>query len=1267
MSRTKRRGIGKFRFFTCFSGVSANDVETYSGINPVDVQQRRNDVIGKIVQRDMEVLENNHLHHNEPVGSDTATEEVHKTTKSKQEIDLETENSVLKAKIRELEDKRHHEKILIIFNIVEPPNTLDKSKQEFINVSNKGSFSKGNYPSDSFITQQESSKQEDGQHLLMLKECLETKESELHDLQLQLTSIKDEFLRFRHQSESNAEDYERKVESLSDQLLQMKTTSRGFPQRVTSSHGGTSICDESYSIDAEQSTIHESSMDEMEEYHKKIYQLTQSLRSLSIKQKDLQRRLVEAEEERDHFKSVTVDLQQQVDVSSPETCVQLRALIQELETEISRLEQDNEDLYNQVQSGSVPMSHGGLTEDGRSPSELQMISKSEELVDCSLDIMGEMANVASENELGISLSYVQYAGLLAAIQKAIKQFEEAKLSPDTTTNTLEVLDRSLNSSLSISAVRVRGPKGEGQKRIHQLRSMLKDKEASLQSLQGMLCELEEDIKGHQSLSVQQEVQLEYLKQQLSSPERVIQLTWEIENLKRKSEDNQRELKALRDLQDQQQQELAIQWQSKQQAVAEKLSQHHSLSTYSQQLDHVIEVHEALQSEKQELEDALQEAKNETEKTRKELGEQVEDLERQLKSERCRPRGLLSPQDCQEILDQLNLTQEALKGSTEFLVQFQDLLSAFYKLHELCKEWKTETEFAKNAFLEEMDFIKEKLKIAEGLKLRAEQEKSGLQEILSLTSETTSQEIINLQNQVQDLTTKLADKNEVLQQTMNKISQQDIQIHQLQQKLTNKESELDSEKQDLDKQFQTVLNERSLLEERVRNYKQVIAGLNKDLGSYDVRLKEATKQQESHLSSFRIEQEKREVLENTVQELKQQLIDFESHCARFDELEEAVEILMNQKQDLRSQLEDLRKQDKSKEQEISLLQEELNELKDKISEGVKERLSLQQQLSNAKQQLIDENANWEAEFSKIGDLEIPRDQWKQPVTTLVQHCETKVLQNCAKETEAKIEKMKLELEESVEKLNVLVMDGKHQLQDVEEENWNLQEKIENLQNEMKHRESSLRQEITELKVSSEGRISELMEELKETKSLYDELEQESQEIVEQWKTQLEEKTQQMSEVQEKARELMQEKEKEITQLKQPRIPVITEITPASSDDDNQSEMELDPDQSTIHRLKNEVLNLKKSLADSEYTHELRDRACQVLKAEIQECQRSKQRENVDMEYVKNVLVNAFENDTLPKSSPMLMVLARLLHFSPEEIERIKKTPISTPRSSPWPFL
>lgn len=52
-------------------------------------------------------------------------------------------------------------------------------------------------------------------------------------------------------------------------------------------------------------------------------------------------------------------------------------------------------------------------------------------------------------------------------------------------------------------------------------------------------------------------------------------------------------------------------------------------------------------------------------------------------------------------------------------------------------------------------------------------------------------------------------------------------------------------------------------------------------------------------------------------------------------------------------------------------------------------------------------------------------------------------------------------------------------------------------------------------------------------------------------------------------------------------------------------------------------------------------------------RSDARGSVNVDYVKNVLLNGFESGELSNDTSMVPVLARLLHFSPAEIERIKQ--------------
>ena len=51
-------------------------------------------------------------------------------------------------------------------------------------------------------------------------------------------------------------------------------------------------------------------------------------------------------------------------------------------------------------------------------------------------------------------------------------------------------------------------------------------------------------------------------------------------------------------------------------------------------------------------------------------------------------------------------------------------------------------------------------------------------------------------------------------------------------------------------------------------------------------------------------------------------------------------------------------------------------------------------------------------------------------------------------------------------------------------------------------------------------------------------------------------------------------------------------------------------------------------------------------------RNDARGSVDVDYVKNVVLNGFQSGELSSDSSMLPVLARLLHFSPAELQRIK---------------
>lgn len=68
---------------------------------------------------------------------------------------------------------------------------------------------------------------------------------------------------------------------------------------------------------------------------------------------------------------------------------------------------------------------------------------------------------------------------------------------------------------------------------------------------------------------------------------------------------------------------------------------------------------------------------------------------------------------------------------------------------------------------------------------------------------------------------------------------------------------------------------------------------------------------------------------------------------------------------------------------------------------------------------------------------------------------------------------------------------------------------------------------------------------------------------------------------------------------------------------------------------------------------RDTAQAVAKQEIAELRRQNKREGLDLTYLKNVILGGFESGELSTRSSMLPVLARLLEFSPAELDRARK--------------
>lgn len=117
--------------------------------------------------------------------------------------------------------------------------------------------------------------------------------------------------------------------------------------------------------------------------------------------------------------------------------------------------------------------------------------------------------------------------------------------------------------------------------------------------------------------------------------------------------------------------------------------------------------------------------------------------------------------------------------------------------------------------------------------------------------------------------------------------------------------------------------------------------------------------------------------------------------------------------------------------------------------------------------------------------------------------------------------------------------------------------------------------------------------------------------------------------------------------------VMETTPATSQTEDDVPSYNTVMGSTVIELQNKVQELEAALEESERTHELRDRASQVLKQEVEDLKRASKRSDIDVDYLKAVLVKSFSCGELDSKSPMFDVISRLLHFSPKEVEEAKK--------------
>eukprot|EP00884_Botryococcus_braunii_P017593 jgi/Botrbrau1/4517/Bobra.60_2s0008.1 len=255
----------------------------------------------------------------------------------------------------------------------------------------------------------------------------------------------------------------------------------------------------------------------------------------------------------------------------------------------------------------------------------------------------------------------------------------------------------------------------------------------------------------------------------------------------------------------------------------------------------------------------------------------------------------------------------------------------------------------------------------------------------------------------------------------------------------------------------------------------------------------------------------------------------------------------------------------------------------------------------------------------------------------------------------------------------------------------EQRMAHLENELQEREQKLTEKLQE----AERRVEEA-EQLGELDAArlareVDDVATASRFQIASWKAKCEGLQQELVEVKQRAVDLLEEKERE---LRAARAKPQSEGRPASSTAGTEGPplpdlahltvsqgANLEPHQGQaggdvsngqamhLAALSAKVSQLQAALAESENTHRLRDQAQEVAKEEINELRRQIGREGVNVEYLKGVIVGAFESGEFPRTSAMLPVLERLLHFSPADLERInrqkKRTAIRAPTTPRTP--
>jgi len=319
----------------------------------------------------------------------------------------------------------------------------------------------------------------------------------------------------------------------------------------------------------------------------------------------------------------------------------------------------------------------------------------------------------------------------------------------------------------------------------------------------------------------------------------------------------------------------------------------------------------------------------------------------------------------------------------------------------------------------------------------------------------------------------------------------------------------------------------------------------------------------------------------------------------------------------------------------------------------------------------------------------RSTWSSSLAAAVNTVEQNARQKTSEELEASMDAMSAkvgELEEELEEKakEIKTLNDKNSAEEDADREGDLEGEVSRLKDQLADSEAEVE--------TQRQMVAEMTERLDESKLEKEQIGMEAAEVVNkelaEWKEKYDQISEELKSVRSRARMMMEAKDKElqaskarvmmedspvklpetklpevelpeaeVLEMKLPETPVKDHPLPLAQDDESNGMQDLRAKLEEANKL---VLSLQDALEDSERTHELRDVSEQCLKDEIKEMRRSEKRGNVDLTYVKNVLLKGFVSGELDPQSSLVTVLSRLLEFSPEELAKI-------PKHSRWNLL